>query len=180
MHKDIFYYSFNNKQVKFRLYSETDSIAELTEMLNRAYKFLADMGLNYTAATQDQSITLDRVKKAYKCYVGIYNNRIISTIALRQPKPSSGCNWYNQKFVAKFGQFAVLPEFQKYGVGSKMMDIVEEQARDIQNVRELALDTAESAYHLINYYKKRGYRYKETVSWRGKSYNSVILSKLLY
>lgn len=106
-------------------------------------------------------------------------DRIISTIALYSPTPSNVSSWYNKEFVAKFGQFAVLYEFQKYGIGSKMIDIVEAEARKIENVKEIALDTAETAYHLIDFYKKRGYRYVETISWDMTNYNSVILSKLL-
>jgi hypothetical protein len=60
-----------------------------------------------------------------------------------------------------------------------MMDIVEEEARHIKNVKEVALDTAETAYHLIDYYKKREYRYIETVQWDVTNYKSVVLSKSL-
>ena len=46
-------------------------------------------------------------------------------------------------------------------------------------MEELALDTSEGALHLIGYYKKRGYRYIETVKWDACNYNSVIMSKKL-
>lgn len=173
-------YSFNDKeQVEFRLFSSDDSIEELTQLLNKSYKILADMGLNYVAATQDSSITLKRIASAYKCYIGICNHRIIGTISLYSPKPSDKCGWYNKDFVAKIGQFAVLPELQKYGIGSRMMDIVENEARNMENVTEIALDTAETAHHLIEFYKKRGYKYIETINWDITNYNSVILSKPL-
>jgi hypothetical protein len=44
---------------------------------------------------------------------------------------------------------------------------------------ELALDTAEPALHLIDWYERRGYRFIEYVQWRGKRYRSVIMSKTL-
>lgn len=181
MQNSLYSYSFNDSEhIEFRLISSDDSIEELTQLLNKSYKVLADMGLNYVAATQEDSITLDRVRYAYKCYVGIYKNKIVSTISLYSPGPSDKSSWYNKDCVAKIGQFAVEPESQKYGIGSKMMDIAEEEARRIKNVRELALDTAETAHHLIDFYKKRGYRYIETIKWDVTNYKSVILSKELY
>lgn len=178
--QSLYTYNFNDTEhIEFRIFSKDDSIEELTELLNKSYKTLADIGLNYVAATQDKSITSKRIERAYKCFIGIYNDRIISTIALYCPTPTDESSWYNKEFVAKFGQFAVLSEFQKYGIGSKMIDIVEAEARNIKNVKELALDTAETAYHLIDYYNKRGYRYIETISWNMTNYNSVVLSKLL-
>lgn len=180
MQKNLYSHELNNEYIEFRLLSDGDSVEELTQLLNKSYKTLADMGLNYVAATQDSSITLDRINKAYKCYVGIYKNKIVSTISLYEPEASDGNSWYSKEFVAKIGQFAVEPELQKYGVGSKMMDIVEDEARKMDNVRELALDTAETAYHLIDYYKKRGYKYIETIKWDVTNYKSVILSKGLY
>lgn len=181
MQKKLHSYELNNNDhIEFRLFSNDDSVEELTQLLNKSYKILADMGLNYLAATQDCSITLDRIKKAHKCYVGIYKNEIVSTISLYGADLSGGSGWYGKDFVAKIGQFAVEPELQKYGIGSKMMDIVEDEARRMKNIRELALDTAETAYHLIDYYKKRGYKYIETIKWHVTNYNSVVLSKGLY
>ena len=181
MQKSLYSYELsNNEYVEFRLFSNDDSVEELTQLLNKSYKSLADMGFNYVAATQGFDITLDRIKKAYKSYVGIYKNRIISTISIYEPKPLDGNAWYSKDFVAKIGQFAVEPELQRYGIGSRMMDIVEDEARRMKNIRELALDTAETAYHLIDYYKKRGYKYIETIKWDVTNYKSVVLSKKLY
>ena len=155
LQKNLYSYSFNDsEQIEFRLISSDDSIEELTKLLHKSYKVLADMGLKYVAATQDHSITLSRTSHAYKCYIGMYEHKIASTISLYSPKPSDKSSWYNKDYVAKLGQFAVAPELQKYGIGSKMMGIVEEEARRIKNVRELALDTAETAHHLIDFYKK--------------------------
>ena len=179
--RSLYSYNFNDDEyIEFRLHSSEDSIEELTQLLHKSYKVLADMGLNYVAATQDHSITLNRARHAYKCYIGMYKNKIVSTISLYSPEPSDKSSWYNKDFVAKIGQFAVEPELQKYGIGSKMMDIVEEEARRIKNVRELALDTAETAHHLIDFYKKREYRYVETIQWDVTNYKSVVLSKALH
>ena len=84
--ESLYSYNFNsNERIEFRLITTKDSIEELTQLLNKSYKILADMGLKYVAATQDDSVTLNRVRNAYKCYIGIYQNRIASTISLYSP-----------------------------------------------------------------------------------------------
>ena len=72
--------------------------------------------------------------------------------------------YYDQSFVAAFGQFAVAPEYQNSGLGSKLLDVAEKCAiRD--NAKEIAFDTAEGAVDLINYYKKRGYTFVQYTQW---------------
>ena len=58
------------------------------------------------------------------------------------------------------------------------MELMETLARK-DNVNELTIDTAETNYDLIAYYKKRGYREVGHVQWTLVSYRSVILSKKL-
>jgi len=167
----------NNVQI--RLYKEGDSIPVITSMLNQAYKQLLDMGLRYLAASQDDTETIKRLSKAYKAYIATYKGQIIGTVSLYKYKPNDISKWYNQSFVSKVGQFAVLPKYQSSGIGSLMMDKVESDAKDLEGIEELALDTAETAHHLISYYSNRDYVYKETIKWPRANYNSVIMSKVL-
>jgi GNAT superfamily N-acetyltransferase len=157
-----------------------DNLETITILLNQSYKRLYDMGLHYVAANQDLHTTRKRIEDAHTCFVGILEGHIIATLALYEPKPSSkSCAWYNQGHVAKIGQFAVREDLQGYGIGSHMMTLAENQARKIKNVKSLALDTAETAHHLVDFYKKRGYEYIEKVSWKSTNYESLILSKSL-
>lgn len=165
--------------IELRVIDKSDSLKELTVLLNRSYKILLDMGLTYVAATQDEAVTARRVKRAYKCFIGVLNREIVSTASLYKPSNSEESNWYNQKHVAKFGQFAVKPELQCAGIGAKMMDLIEYEASSIEEVTELALDTAETAHHLIRYYERRGYRIVETIQWASANYRSVVMSKTL-
>lgn len=182
MIKDDWMTSFpfdKDQMVLFRLFNDEDSIDALTLLLNQSYKFLLDMGLNYVAATQDNEVTRSRVGKAYKCFIGELNKEIISTIALYKSAPSKICKWYSEKHVAKMGQFAVLPKYQKKGIGDHMLALIEFEASKIQGVTELALDTAETAHHLIQYYQDRGFRYIETIQWDETNYKSVVMSKTI-
>ena len=162
-----------------RLLEPSDSISELTLLIRRAYKILADMGFNYTGTYQDEATTRERIAEG-ECYVMLERGKIVGTITLCLPPfPWAGeSNWYGRSGVFCCGQFAVEPELQRAGRGSKLMDFVEHRAATL-GATELALDTSEGATHLINFYKTRGYRYIELIQHEGKTYRSVILSKQL-
>lgn len=162
-------------QIVYRDWRPDDDVAQLTELLHRAYKELADMGLRYTATWQTPDITEDRIQGG-RCTVAVLNDRFVGTVTFYQE--SDGCEWYERPEVASFGQFGVDPDFRMLGIGRTLMDIVEGQAREA-GVEELALDTAEGATHLISLYSKRGFRFVQHVQWHETNYRSVILSKRL-
>ena len=169
-----------NNEIVIRIIKEEDSISELTTVLHSSYKRLKDMGLQYVASYQSDETTIKRIEGSYRCYVAEYDSKIIGTICLYAPKYHENSKWYSNNFVAKFGQFAVIPNYQNLGIGSKLIDMVVESAREMQGVTELSLDTAETANHLITYYGKKGFRYIEHIKWEVTNYKSVIMSKKLY
>jgi GNAT superfamily N-acetyltransferase len=156
---------------------ESDSIDDLTILLNKAYKSLADAGFRYVASYQDSKITLDRIKNA-ACFIGTINEKIVATISYYDPANTHYPKWQEDAVVAHFGQFAVDPSFQGSGIGNRMLAHVEDLAKH-NNVDELALDTAENAAHLVSYYNRKGYRFVTYVQWKETNYRSVILSKQL-
>lgn len=156
---------------------EKDDIIQLTKLLNSSYRQLANMGFNYLATHQDHHITLQRIEKAI-CLIALIENRIIGTISYYSPENSYGCHWYEKENVAKIGQFGVLPSYQSQGIGNRLLNLVETIALE-DNVEELALDTAEGASHLVQYYGNKGYRFIEYTNWDHTNYRSVILSKSL-
>jgi GNAT superfamily N-acetyltransferase len=162
-------------QIKFRKFHETDSISEVTSLLNLAYKPLAENGFQYLASTQDNTITLQRIQDG-QCYVAMLEEQLIGTLTYYDPSTCKGCNWYDNEFVASFGQFAVHPRHQGKGIGSEMIVTIERIAK-MDGARELAVDTAEGVSVLIDFYKKRGYRFIEYADWDVTNYRSVILSK---
>jgi len=162
-----------------RLFGPSDSITELTLLIQQAYKPLAESGLNYTGAYQDEARTLSRIT-GYECYIMLDGPTLIGTITLqRHSRYYFGKNlWFGRPEVALCGQFAVEPGRQKQGLGSKLMDLVERRATEL-GATELALDTAEQADHLIRFYTRRNYRFVEFIQHEGKTYRSVVLSKTL-
>lgn len=154
-----------------------DSVEELTEIIHAAYQSLGDLGLNYTAVDQDASITRSRAESGH-CLVAEIEGRLIGTVTWYGPGGGRGCDWYRRPKVARFGQLAVRPQHQGRGVGSKLIAAVERQSR-LAGATDLALDTAEPAVHLIDYYTRRGYLVVDLAQWAGKTYRSVIMSKRL-
>jgi GNAT superfamily N-acetyltransferase len=155
-----------------------DSIEELTSLLHRSYAALGEMGLNYTAVDQAPEVTLSRMQGGV-CLVAVdADGKIVGTAMFYRHGRSGDTPWFDRPQVAKCGQFGVDPPFQQRGVGAQLMQAVEDLAR-AGGASEIALDTAEEAAHLIDWYSRRGYRFVEYAQWEGKSYRSVILSKTL-
>lgn len=162
---------------EIRDFSDEDSLATLTDLLHCAYSALGAMGLNYTAVDQSVEKTAQRIGRG-RCLVAIDGSEIVGTILLVLGDPRSECPYYTRPGVAGVHQFGVLPERQGQGIGSALLRRAEELAR-AGGCSEVALDTAEPATQLIEYYSRRGYRRVAEMSWPGKRYRSVILSKPL-
>jgi GNAT superfamily N-acetyltransferase len=157
---------------------EDDAIPPITCLLHSAYARLAEMGFRYTATHQDDEVTLKRLRRGSSLFAEL-DGEIVGTISLYAPEPESRCEWYRREGVHSFGQFAVRPDLQGGGLGSRLLQIVEDMARE-RAAAELALDTAEGARHLIEWYGRRGYREVDRVAWGTTNYTSVILSKKLH
>ena len=170
------------REITIRLLRETDSMEELTDLLHRAYARLAEMGFRYYATHQTPEVTKERCA-AGETYVAEQNGKLVGTITVRRTAGPQDRNTvtpahYVRPDVMIFGQFAVDPALQNTGLGSQLLQTVENRARELK-ANELACDTAEGATHLIDYYTKRGYRKVDDVKWETVNYRSVILSKHL-
>lgn len=164
-------------QPVIRLLQATDSMRELTTLLHNAYGRLARMGLRYMATHQSEDVTRERVNQG-TCLVAELEGRICGTILFRNAAQTTGCGWYDRPEVASLAQFAVDPAMQAHGLGLRLIQATEELARD-SGAREIALDTAEPATHLVDWYGRLGYRFVEHTQWSHTNYRSVIMSKAL-
>lgn len=154
-----------------------DSLEDITDLLHRAYAVLAGMGLRYMATHQSVEVTRSRVAQG-ECFVATSSEAIVGTIVFRNGAQTGGCPWYDRPEVASFGQFAVEPRLQSNGLGRRLIAQVEERAR-ATGAGEIALDTAEPARHLVDWYGRLGYRFIETTNWGHTNYRSVVMSKAL-
>ena len=164
--------------VRIRRLSADDSLEELTRLLRRAYAPLATLGFRFVATYQDEATTRQRVAEG-ECFVADVDGRIVGTILLRPPTPSTRCAYYDRPGVASVHQFAVDPDLQGHGIGRKLLHAAESHARAI-DATDLALDTAEGAHHLIAMYERWGYRVVDRTDWRPEvNYASVVMAKVL-
>ncbi len=162
---------------RIREFRDGDSIAAITVLLHAAYSSLAASGFRYLASHQDEIVTLRRLQSGIP-FVAESQGDIIGTVTLYRPSSSSVCEWYRHPTVYHFGQFAVHPDLQRQGIGSKLYEYVETFARSL-DVDDLALDTAEGVLHLRRWYEHLGFRFIQFISWDETNYRSVILSKSL-
>ena len=142
--------------MEIRQFSNKDSLEELTDLIHRAYRQLADLGFRYWGTHQSIDDTKKRVSNG-ECYIIINEKKIIGTILLTSPDKKVGHSWYDRDDVSTFHQLAIDPCYQKRGYGTKLLDLIEKRAAE-QGATELACDTAEGATHLIDIYLERGYR----------------------
>lgn len=159
----------NGQKIILRAATEVD-VPALRILLNSAYKELADMGLNYTASYQDEETTRQRIAKG-KAFALELRGKIVATILYSKE------NHFTAKNTAYVGQFAVLPELKKSGLGSFLMDHCESLAC-AEGFDGIQLDTAQSAQHLVDWYIKRGYKIVGETQWTGKTYRSYIFEKI--
>lgn len=155
----------------------TDSMAEVTAMLHRAYAGLLAAGMNYTAATQDESTTAHRCSLG-TCLVAEEGGRLIGTVTFHDGSSSQHNVPFLRPGMMFFEQFGVDPEWHGQGVGRALMAEVERRSL-AAGARELACDTAESAEHLIAMYRHWGYELESRWQWPGKRYFSVGMVKRL-
>ncbi len=157
---------------------DSDPVPGITDLLHAAYAPLAAMGLRFTATHQDEEVTRARLARGM-AWVGERDGEIVATVTL-YPTPSgtSACDWYRQDGVFTLGQFAVRPDLQRQGLGRRLMELMEAEATAL-GARELALDTAEGATHLVRWYENAGYRFVAFADWSTTNYRSVVLSKTL-
>ena len=162
--------------IHIRPYHPKDHLPQITAMLHRAYKPLAQQGMRYLASHQDQATTHDRLTtNAAQALVAVHNNHIVGTITLYHPDPDSQAPWYARSDVMCFGQFAVDPAHQGTGLGSKLLNAIETHARS-HGAAHLACDTSQHATDLIAMYQRRAYQIVAHTNWDLTNYQSVILS----
>src|SRR6266567_1568138 len=131
----MYKFTINNNEYEIRPWTENDSINELTELLHRSYKRLADMGLFFHATHQDDEVTKRRVNRG-ESFVIEHGGNLIAAISFYNSPGSDKCAWYNNESVSYFGQFAVEPALQNLGIGSEMMKFLEVYAKE-KGVKEL-------------------------------------------
>lgn len=165
------------KEIVIRELSPDDSLEELTELLHRSYRALAEMGLKYVATYQDVATTRRRISQGVT-FVAEWNGKLVGTIVFTRPEHTNIPRGKPIPLAGKLNQMGVEPALQGMGIGKRLFVHAEEYAR-AEGVSALVLDTAEPATHLIEWYERMGYQFVEYVQWDITNYRSVVLMKYL-
>jgi predicted N-acetyltransferase YhbS len=154
---------------------ESDSLEELTNLLNKAYGSLQRMGLKFLATHQGVDITKRRAESG-RCFVMEFSGEIIGTVCYYDPSRGRGFPYYERPDVATLAQMAIKPEVQQMGLATRLVRHVEAKAKE-DGAAYLALDTAEPAKHLIAWYERMGYEFVCYQQWPVTNYRSVVMAK---
>ncbi len=166
-----------HRDLEIRLWHEDDSIRARTNMLNEAYRPLAEAGFRYVASWQDETVTRRRIGRG-ECWLALVDGEMVASILLCMPPPHAVAPTYERPDLAMFQQFAVATGYQGQGLGGTLLTRTEERAREL-GATELAFDTSEGATELIAWYERRGYRFVEHCDWEVTNYRSVVYTKAL-
>ncbi len=159
-------------------WTDPAQVPDITRLLHAAYAPLAAAGMRYVASHQGDEVTLARLRNG-EAYLGWDRDRtIVGTISLSRPGGHAGCELFARPGVCVFSQFAVHPDRQGEGVGGELLGQAEARAAAL-GADTIACDTAESAAHLIAFYRRRGYRPAGRADWEATNYRSVLLAKTL-
>jgi GNAT superfamily N-acetyltransferase len=143
---------------------------ETAKLLRAAYADHAAAGLNFSAATVTAEKVRERIALA-QVYVARREGRIVGTYNLRSKADQLGDAAY-------VNSLAVDPALRGAGLGTDLLEQAEAEAvrRGFTRVR---LDTAKPLLDLVEWYRRRGYAPVGEVRWSGKTYDSVVLEKLV-
>ena len=167
-----------------RAWQAQDSVSALTRLLNEAYATLLAQGWNFTAATQGDDMTRERMQDGHTL-VAWQDGVLVGTVSIRPPK-QPGERYISDEVPplyatpghALLSQLAVSPACRGAGLGDRLMDAAEAWAAG-QGYQAVVLDTAEPAEALRRRYLRRGYAEMGPVQWQGKTYRSVLMKKTL-
>ncbi|MDP1692788.1 MAG: GNAT family N-acetyltransferase [Burkholderiaceae bacterium] len=157
----------------------SDSLEALTALLHRAYAWLGEMGLNFTAVDQSVETTKRRVESG-QCFVAEIGQQLAGTVTVcdaydPNTEPwARATPWFYRRDVAHLHQLGVDPSARGQGLGDQLVAAGEQWARD-RGRGAIALDTAAPAAHLRQRYARLGYRDVDEVQWAGKTYRSVLM-----
>lgn len=147
-----------------------DDAEGIATLLRAAYADHAAAGLNFSAATSSEEDVRQRIA-AGQVYVAREGGRLIGTYTLRVKTDDIGDAGY-------VNSLAIDPALRRSGLGRWLLEHAEEEASQ-RSMTRMRLDTAKPLTDLIRWYERHGYRTVEETHWDGKTYDSVIMEKVL-
>ncbi|MHB8631609.1 MAG: GNAT family N-acetyltransferase [Candidatus Limnocylindria bacterium] len=147
-----------------------DEAEAIAALLRDAYADHAAAGLNFSAATATAAQVRERIANG-QVYVARQDGRVLGTYNLRTKNDPLGEAGY-------VNSLAIDPALRRTGLGRLLLEHAEAEALR-RGLGRMRLDTALPLTDLVGWYERRGYRAVGATHWQGKTYDSVIMQKLL-
>lgn len=163
--------------VHIRFLEPHDSIEALTALIHRAYAPYVALGINNTGVDQSAEVTAQRAL-AGVCFLACDGDNVIGTMSMRGPFQRSQCTHLTQPHVAFQSQLAVEPGWQGKGIAGALFRAGADCARK-DGFEELACDVAAPLRWLVEWHERQGFRRIDELTWPGKSYRSVVMTRKL-
>lgn len=153
-----------------------DDAMAVFRLVQRAYAPLAAEGLRFTATYQNASQIMSRLHED-RGFLIRRQGQIIGAFGMTYPEKPNYGDWVCPGSLASFQLFCVDPDCQGLGVGTRALRHMERLAKE-WGAEWLALDTADTAAHLISFYRRNGFERVGSVDYRpSTNYLSVVLAK---
>lgn len=154
----------NEPAISILLKPDNISWFAITELLHLAYAEHAKNGLKYSACTQSEERTRERVGDGL-CVVAILEGKLVGTATV-----------HLRRKVVHLCQFAVHPKYRGYGIGKKLEEYLFNLA--IENGKEaLVCDTSEKSDRIVHWYLKNGWQKVGMVSHPTTNFYSICFRK---
>ena len=143
--------------IDVRRLAARDSLAALTDLVQRAYAPLAERGLVLPEATQSPLVTQQRVARG-QCFVATRHGQLVGTVTVfgAHELGAGEQGVFRGRDAAHLHQFAVAPELQRQGLGRRLVAVCEQWSRE-RGFDRLVVVLADSATDLQALYRRLGY-----------------------
>ncbi|MFI5759706.1 GNAT family N-acetyltransferase [Streptomyces sp. NPDC051563] len=157
-----------------RLFTEEDSVRELTCLLHRAYADHAAAGRAFFASYQSPQDTAHRLRGG-ECWLALQGESLVGTVTVATPYVAPQ-GYPAPTGVGSFWQLAVDPSQRGTGLGQRLLSLAEARVA-ARGAAQVVIDTSSQATDLVGWYRRRGYVPVGAWRWDVTNYDSVVLLK---
>lgn len=161
-------------EAAIRLFTEEDSVQELTGLLHRAYADHAAAGRVFFASYQSPQDTAHRLRSG-ECWLALQGKSLVGTVTVATPYVAPQ-GYPAPTGAGSFWQLAVDPSQRGTGLGQRLLSLAEARVAT-RGAAQVVIDTSSQATDLVSWYRRRGYLPVGTWRWDVTNYDSVVLMK---
>jgi GNAT superfamily N-acetyltransferase len=159
-------------EVLIRRLTPDDSVDQVTALLHSVFALGPNQPYPYPAARQTPEATLKQIQYG-NCWLAWTGDRLAGIAMLYRPEPH-----LNLESGAYLAHLAVHPDFQRRGIGYRLLETCEQDALSMGACGVWASSPVNSRQAF--WYLRHGYRLLEYKAWPDSSYDSILVNKRLH